>query len=334
MIGKALQERRLVPIALSPLFFAALQAEVRARDGRPPSAHDTWAAAGHALPRTGVVVGTALAARVPRWQLCVLEAYYPGAIPLVDAASRRAEERSAGIGGGGGSGGGGSSGAPGEPLLVPAGGVGVAVEDMGLDFHMPGSGVALGPHDPDTPVTSDNVDEYVVALAGHVAAAGVADGTRCVLAGLHDVLDTRRLLMFTPSELVDAVCGQQEVAWTRASLLSSITWSHGYDAKCREAGWLVDTLVAFSQAQRRQFLQFVTGCPSLPSAGLAGLSRPLSVMRKADPSVVLRSEVDGSLPSASTCFHHLKLPGYSSAGVLQERLVFAMQNSTGIIDMT
>jgi hypothetical protein len=50
--------------------------------------------------------------------------------------------------------------------------------------------------------------------------------------------------------------------------------------------------------------------------------------------VTLRSEIDGSLPSASTCFHQVKLPPYTSLAIMRERLVFAMQASAGVIDMT
>jgi len=40
------------------------------------------------------------------------------------------------------------------------------------------------------------------------------------------------------------------------------------------------------------------------------------------------------LPSASTCFHVLKLPPYSSAATLRERLGYAIVNSKGLIDMS
>lgn len=43
---------------------------------------------------------------------------------------------------------------------------------------------------------------------------------------------------------------------------------------------------------------------------------------------------DGELPSASTCFHVLKLPPYSRAETLSERLAFAIGNSKGLIDMS
>jgi hypothetical protein len=43
---------------------------------------------------------------------------------------------------------------------------------------------------------------------------------------------------------------------------------------------------------------------------------------------------ESELPSASTCFHVLKLPPYASAETLRERLGYAIANSKGLIDMS
>lgn len=340
LMGKAIQEHRLVPIPLSPLLFEALQLHIRGDPhaavqggaGGPASAATTrlrvprpalgWTGpTSYRLPRSGLVVTPALAARVSRHALCVLEAFYPSLISVIDVASQRAAARAL------------------DPdahpaqlfLTTPLGQA--PVEDMCLEFRAPTTGVALGPT-PDDSVTSANVDDYVVALARYVACDGVAHAVACTVRGLGDVLEPRRLLMFTPGELADLVCGQLEVAWTAKSLLDSIVWSHGYSADSKEAGMLCKVLEGFDQAHRRQFLQFLTGCPTLPPGGLQGLARPLNVTRKGTPGETLRSEIDGSLPSASTCFHQVKLPPYSTPAIMAERLVYAMQASAGVIDMS
>lgn len=64
------------------------------------------------------------------------------------------------------------------------------------------------------------------------------------------------------------------------------------------------------------FLQFATGCSSLPPGGLANLHPRLTVVRK-------EGEGDGSYPSVNTCVHYLKLPEYSSEEVLREKLLAA-----------
>lgn len=64
------------------------------------------------------------------------------------------------------------------------------------------------------------------------------------------------------------------------------------------------------------FIQFVTGCSSLPPGGLANLHPRLTVVRKDSTSPNL-------YPSVNTCVHYLKLPEYPSEEVLKERLLDA-----------
>lgn len=64
------------------------------------------------------------------------------------------------------------------------------------------------------------------------------------------------------------------------------------------------------------FLQFTTGCSSLPPGGLANLHPRLTVVKK-------EGEGDGSFPSVNTCVHYLKLPDYTSEEILREKLLAA-----------
>ena len=68
--------------------------------------------------------------------------------------------------------------------------------------------------------------------------------------------------------------------------------------------------------ERKSFLQFATGCSSLPPGGLANLQPRLTVVRKVDCD-------DNAYPSVNTCVHYLKLPEYSSEEILRERLLAA-----------
>ena len=65
---------------------------------------------------------------------------------------------------------------------------------------------------------------------------------------------------------------------------------------------------------------FATGCPSLPPGGIRNLHPRLTVVRKTAES----GNADGMFPSVNTCAHYLKLPEYSSAAVLKERLLVAI----------
>lgn len=79
---------------------------------------------------------------------------------------------------------------------------------------------------------------------------------------------------------------------------------------------LVDVLMEMNNVERKSFLQFTTGCSSLPPGGLANLHPHLTVVRKIGSG-------DGSYPSVNTCVHYLKLPEYSTAEILRQRLLDA-----------
>lgn len=66
------------------------------------------------------------------------------------------------------------------------------------------------------------------------------------------------------------------------------------------------------------FVQFITGCSSLPPGGLANLHPHLTVVRK-------DLQTPFVYPSVNTCVHYLKLPEYPSAEILRERLLEAMK---------
>jgi E3 ubiquitin-protein ligase HECTD1 len=75
-------------------------------------------------------------------------------------------------------------------------------------------------------------------------------------------------------------------------------------------------MINLSSDERKAFLQFTTGCSSLPPGGLANLHPRLTIVRKVDGN-------DNSFPSVNTCVHYLKLPEYSSEDILREKLLAA-----------
>ena len=78
----------------------------------------------------------------------------------------------------------------------------------------------------------------------------------------------------------------------------------------------ISVLADLSPDECKAFLQFTTGCSSLPPGGLSNLHPRLTVVRKVDGD-------DSSFPSVNTCVHYLKLPEYSSEEILRERLLAA-----------
>lgn len=103
-------------------------------------------------------------------------------------------------------------------------------------------------------------------------------------------------------------------------LKANIKTDHGYTPASPVIVWLFDLLVSMDAAERRLFLRFVTGSPTLPSNGLRGLRPRLTVVRRE-----AEGDVDGCLPSVMTCANYLKLPSYTSPGSLRSQLFKAIR---------
>ena len=94
-----------------------------------------------------------------------------------------------------------------------------------------------------------------------------------------------------------------------------VTHARPHRRKC------VQVLIAADEAVKRQFLQFVTGSERVPVGGLVALRPPFLIAKNGGHSE--------RLPTAHTCFNSLLLPEYNSKAWLQDRLLLALQNSTG-----
>ena len=86
---------------------------------------------------------------------------------------------------------------------------------------------------------------------------------------------------------------------------------------CASPGFqrFVNVMVNMNEDERKLFVQFLTGCSSLPPGGLANLHPRLTIVRK--------DGTDSNYPSVNTCVHYLKLPEYSSEEILKKQLTIA-----------
>ena len=74
-----------------------------------------------------------------------------------------------------------------------------------------------------------------------------------------------------------------------------------------------------------KFLEFVTGCPSLP---IDGLHPPLMLtLHVPDCGPDDKAAIDKVLPHAHTCFNQLVFPKYSSFRAMRGRFEFALENT-------
>ncbi|EGT44701.1 hypothetical protein CAEBREN_31965 [Caenorhabditis brenneri] len=135
--------------------------------------------------------------------------------------------------------------------------------------------------------------------------------------GFDRVFPLSTLRAYSPEEVQGLLSGEQCPEWTRDDVLNYTEPKLGYSRESPGFLRFVDVMEALTAQERKNFLQFATGCSSLPPGGLANLHPRLTIVRKVESG-------DGSYPSVNTCVHYLKLPEYSTAEILRERLLTAI----------
>jgi len=182
-----------------------------------------------------------------------------------------------------------------------------------------------------TEVTLDNLVFYTKRLADSWLGNGIKEQVLEFQRGIDEVLPIHKLKLFFPKELGVLIGGERDLDWDSNYLESTVIPSHGYTSNSAPYKWVLEALVEMAAADKKQFLLFVTGCPTSPPGGLSRLTPPLEIIRRQNPSGASGS-ADYDLPFARTCTNTLHLPPYSSKEILVEKLQFVMSNSTSIID--
>lgn len=199
----------------------------------------------------------------------------------------------------------------------------VSLEDLALTFtYLPSSevygyeSVSLVPNGADIEVTIENIEEYAELTTTFCLDHGIARQLEAFHKGFCEVFPMEKLAAFSPDEVTIMLCGNQNPEWTREDLLNYTEPKLGYTKDSPGFQRFVNVLVDMTPEERKAFLQFTTGCSSLPPGGLANLYPRLTIVRKVDAG-------EGSYPSVNTCVHYLKLPEYTTEEILKERLLAA-----------
>jgi len=165
-------------------------------------------------------------------------------------------------------------------------------------------------------VTLENLDDYVELVTNFCLESGISRQMNAFREGFDKVFPLEKLRAFSPQEARVMLCGDQNPQWTREDLFTHTEPKLGYTRDSPGFHRFVNVLLSMTADERKAFLQFTTGCSSLPPGGLANLHPKLTVVRKVDAG-------EGSYPSVNTCVHYLKLPDYPSEELLRERLLAA-----------
>ncbi|XP_073782902.1 E3 ubiquitin-protein ligase HECTD1 isoform X13 [Danio rerio] len=199
----------------------------------------------------------------------------------------------------------------------------LCVEDLGLNFQFcPSSkvhgfsSVDLKPNGEDEMVTMDNAEEYVELMFDFCMHTGIQKQMEAFREGFNKVFPMEKLSSFSHKEVQMILCGNQSPSWTAEDIVNYTEPKLGYTRDSPGFLRFVRVLCGMSSDERKAFLQFTTGCSTLPPGGLANLHPRLTIVRKVDAT-------DASYPSVNTCVHYLKLPEYSSEEIMRERLLAA-----------
>ncbi|KAJ6519112.1 hypothetical protein C8R45DRAFT_950282 [Mycena sanguinolenta] len=201
----------------------------------------------------------------------------------------------------------------------------VSIDDLALDFTIPGYDIELRPGGRDISVTADNVEEYVHEVLDAIIGQGVQLQAKAFREGFSKVFPISDLQAFSADELV-LLFGNSDEDWSNEALNEAVKADHGFNGESRAIRDLLEIMTEYDATTRRNYLQFVTGSPKLPIGGFRGLNPPLTVVRKPHEAPLT---ADDYLPSVMTCVNYLKLPEYSSKAIMREKLRIAIQEGMG-----
>jgi ubiquitin-protein ligase E3 A len=196
------------------------------------------------------------------------------------------------------------------------------VSDIGLTFSMiverGGCMVTVDfiPDGSTIEVTLDNAQEYIHEYIKFVLFTSVRPLFEAFAKGFKLSIQADSYKLLDPSEFDLLLSGDPVLDW---SLLPSVTsYRSGYSAESQAVVWFWEIFWKMSDAEKRQFLKFVTGTDCAPYGGIGRMTLTID-----------RSSNCWQLPVSHTCFNCLSLPEYLSKEVMEEKLKLAIQYTEG-----
>ena len=131
--------------------------------------------------------------------------------------------------------------------------------------------------------------------------------------------------MFNQSELQTLVSGESgdiDVSDLRRNTQYGGLYTIGDDREEHPTIQLFwEVMHKMTNEERQKVLRFVTSTPRAPLLGFSHLNPRFSIRDS--------SEDQERLPSTSTCVNLLKLPRYTNADILREKLLYAINSGAG-----
>ena len=148
----------------------------------------------------------------------------------------------------------------------------VPLEDLGLTFqYSPSSrifgldeGINLIPDGDNEIVTIHNLEDYLSLTLDFTLNKGIKKQMDAFKSGFNLVFPMEKLAPFSPYEVKSMLCGDQSPVFTKEDIIRFTEPKLGYTRESPAFLKFVNVLVDFTDAERKAFLQFTTGCSSLP----------------------------------------------------------------------
>ncbi|KAK2737700.1 hypothetical protein FQN57_007448 [Myotisia sp. PD_48] len=183
----------------------------------------------------------------------------------------------------------------------------------------------LKPNGSNISVTNQNRLVYLSYIARHRLQVQPFLQTNAFLMGLGQIIQPSWLSMFNQAELQRLVGGDAveiDVDDLRRNTVYSGVYLIGDDEEEHPTVKLFwEVLRAMTNEERQKVLKFVTSTPRAPLLGFSHLNPRFSIRDS--------SNDEDRLPSTSTCANLLKLPRYTNAQTLREKLIYAVDSGAG-----
>uniref|UniRef100_A0A914UWT3 HECT-type E3 ubiquitin transferase n=1 Tax=Plectus sambesii TaxID=2011161 RepID=A0A914UWT3_9BILA len=170
-------------------------------------------------------------------------------------------------------------------------------------------------------VTEENKDDYIRRIVRWRLERGVRKQGQSLLRGFYEVVDPSLVSVFDARELELVLSGTVEIDicdWRQ-----NTEYKGSYNDMHAVICWFWQAVERFTNAQRLQLLQFVTGTSSIPYEGFVALRGSHGPKKF---TIEKWGSLD-SLPRAHTCFNRLDLPAYPSFHILYDKLLLAISET-------
>lgn len=179
--------------------------------------------------------------------------------------------------------------------------------------------VDLMPDGRNIPVTEENKADYVRLVTEVRMTKTIEKQIQAFKQGFYELIPYEDCKIFNELELELLMSGLPDI--DVADLKANVEYT-GYTASSPQINWFWKCVSTMDQEDLARLVMFVTGTSKVPLEGFAQL-QGMNGIQKFQIHRVSGNSM--RLPSAHTCFNQLDLPEYSSAEVLEERLLRAVR---------